>query len=106
MCQTHWFICVKVGFGIKKRKMLLLASLYVFITQCNKLYFQYSCQCVIECISDIPSRGYTISIYLSELFLRVENTSLLVRTKYRKLQGLFSPWDVIHVTNLLHKSCL
>lgn len=33
----------------KKKKMLLLASLYVFITQCNKLYFQYSCQCVIKC---------------------------------------------------------
>lgn len=46
MCQIHRFIRVKVGFGIKKkrkRKMLLLASLYVFITQCNKLYFQYSC---------------------------------------------------------------
>lgn len=32
----------------KKRKTLLLASLYVFITQCNKLYFQYSCHCVIS----------------------------------------------------------
>lgn len=39
----------------KKKKMLLLASLYVFITQCNKLYFQYSCQCVIKCfISQLP----------------------------------------------------
>ena len=47
MCQMRQFIRVEVGFGIKKRKMLLLASLYVFITQCNKLYFQYSCHCVI-----------------------------------------------------------
>lgn len=61
--------------------MLLLASLYVFITQCNKLYFQYSCHCVIQCISDIPSVGYNMFTYLSQLFLRVENASLLVRTK-------------------------
>lgn len=80
MCQTHWFICVKVGFGIKKRKMLLLASLYVFITQCNKLYFQYSCHCLIQCIF-IPSAGYNMSTYLSQLFLRVKNASLLVGTK-------------------------
>lgn len=34
---------------LKNKKMLLLASLYVFITQCNKLYFQYSCHGVIKC---------------------------------------------------------
>lgn len=35
-------------FKEKKRKTLLLASLYVFITQCNKLYFQYSCHCYLS----------------------------------------------------------
>lgn len=35
-------------FKEKKRKTLLLASLYVFITQCNKLYFQYSCHCYCQ----------------------------------------------------------
>lgn len=53
MCQMLRFIRVEVGFGIKKRKMLLLASLYVFITKCNKLYFQYSCHGVIQCVSDL-----------------------------------------------------
>lgn len=47
MCQMHQFICDEVGIEIK---MLLLASLYVFITQCNKLYFQYS-SIVIGCVS-------------------------------------------------------
>ena len=37
----HRFVHFEVVFGMKWK--LLLASLYVFITQCNKLYFQYSC---------------------------------------------------------------
>lgn len=43
--------------------MLLLASLYVFITQCNKLYFQYSCHSVIKCIFDIH-QPILISLYI------------------------------------------
>lgn len=47
MCQMLWFIHVEVVFGMKM-KMLLLASLYVFITTCNKLYFPYGSHCVIH----------------------------------------------------------
>lgn len=74
--------------------MLLPASLYVFITQCNKLYFQYSCHCVIQCILDISSSGFAKPVYLSNLSVRGKKKISACQWKVKETAGtvLFALW--------------